>query len=51
MYLVVLGNKIHDDTYEFTFNDFEEATNFIEIAINNGHEITIKIAKGEINVE
>lgn len=41
MYKIIIGNEIQEDTYDFIFDDYTEATNFIKTVIENGHQISM----------
>lgn len=48
MYIVIIGNEKHDDTYDFIFDNFSNVMNFVKIVLDNKHEVTIKnIQEGE----
>ena len=34
MYIVIIGNEKHDDTYDFIFDNFSNVMNFVKIVLD-----------------
>ena len=47
LYIITIGDEINDDTYDFKFEDFNEAVSFIKIVLDNGHLVKIE-KRGEL---